>query len=172
MSLDIAASVLATHRENRLAWYEREIDKRGKSFASIFKELRDDKDKPYLVAYESFDHYCEVRWGMTSRRVRQIIDADNGRLMLAAMTEGDPELSGVAAKLNDAQAVELGKLQPEEAVEVLGKVSRSQGKITAKKIKAANVQSVTIAPNLPMHTPAAPVIRETHHQCPECGHKF
>ncbi len=87
-SEQIALSIITSRRRNKLDWYEREIEKRGKSYVQIFRELHEDKDKPYLAGHESFDAYCLDRWGLTARRVRQVMAAADSRALLVAMTAG------------------------------------------------------------------------------------
>ncbi len=140
-------------------WYEREIEKRGKSYVQIFRELHEDKDKPYLAGHESFDAYCLDRWGLTARRVRQVMAAADSRALLVAMTAEDPELNRAALALNDSQVSVLNGLPPPVAAEVLKNAIERPGKMTAGKMKQAKARVVDpVVPEAP--APAAPLPME------------
>lgn len=143
--------IRATHarRKSKLEWYEREIEKRWGSFVTIFRELRDDGARPYLATHENFEHYCEDRWGMTPRRVQQLLAADTVR---AQLTDAAPELSREIVKLNERATREIASLPREKQVEILRDAIGQPGKLTADKMKQAKARVIETA------RPAAPAI--------------
>jgi len=161
-----------TTRKNRLAWYEREIEKRGSAFTAILRELRDDPLKPYLATHGSLAEYLEDRWGMTPRRQNQLMAAQNVREQIASE---DPEIAGVVMNMKEGPIRELSSGVPKEKrAQVLRDAMKSskKGRITAIEIKQAKARVVDPKPVedpvldeevLPKAANVEPV------KCPHCG---
>jgi hypothetical protein len=90
-------------------------------------QIRD--KKLYLRDYDSFEGYCQGRWGWSRKRGDQLIRA-------AAVIQALPDkmLPMVA---NERQVRELSKITPEERQKVLKALKDSNTPITAKSIKKA-----------------------------------
>lgn len=150
----LATSILQTRRRNKLTWYEDQIRKRAHSLAAIFKELRDDAEKPWLASHSDFETYCEEVWGMTSRRLLQIATGDATRAMLSGTT---PEVAAIAATMNEGQLRPLAGLAPQVAAQVVEKASttaKAAGKtMTANTIRAA--KAAVVDPTGSTSTPSA-----------------
>jgi len=161
MSNDLAASIEATKRQNRLKWYEDEITKRGKSLAAIFIELRDDPLKPWKLAHDTFDAYCAERWGLTQRRMQQLAAGESVKALLA--TEA-PDMAETVSAMPEGQIRALASVAPEKRIEVLKTAVASTRKLTAKTIKQAKAIVIDIHPAT--GEPTEPKLPE---RCPHCG---
>lgn len=139
-SQEIAIRTENARKKQRLDWYEDEIKKRAKSLASILVQLRDDRDKPYLLTHKSWEDYCLDRWNMTPRRTLQMTDAENVREQLSAI----PETAEIATQLNERQLRELVPVVPEKRAEILSHAVANAGPrgLTARKIKASKVRII------------------------------
>lgn len=156
-SEQVEISVLNTRRKQRLEWYEAEIEKRGKGLANIFKELRDDKDKPWLLTHPTFEQYCRERWNMTPRRTQQIIAAENVRALLI---EEVPEEAEHIQNLGERPLRELVTTPPLLRQNVLRTALAIPGVTTAAKLKIVKSRMIE---------PTEPIAAEV---CPTCGKKL
>lgn len=151
---EIAASLTLTNRKNRLEWYEREIEKRGKAFADILRELRDDKLKPYLATHNSLSEYLQDRWNMTQRRQQQLMAAQSVRDQLAIE---DPEIAPVVERMKEGPIREIAAAPKEKRLAILRAAIEQPGtKITAKTIKQAKARIISTQPNLAISDAPAP----------------
>ena len=148
---ELEARILNAKRIPRLEWYEREIEKRFKSFADIWSELRDDPLKPYLATHSSLTHYLEDRWGMTDRRQQQLAAAATVKQLLA---DAAPDLAHIVRNMKEGQVRELAKVPEAERPAVLrAAIADPKGKLTSTVIKQAKARVVGTTTNLPMHIP-------------------
>ena len=170
-SHEVSLRVKNLRLQQKLDWYESEIEKRGKALASIFIQLRDDKEKPYLRTHANWEDYCQGRWNMTPRRILQIVAADNVRQLLAY----DPETAAIAPAMNEGQLRALSTVPPEKRIEVL-KEAKKAPKLTARTIKEAKAR--IIPSTKPAKPPTPPEqnlddegepARILHARCPHCG---
>ena len=137
---EIEARVLNAKRKPRLEWYEREIEKRGKAFADILRELRDDPLKPYLATHNSLAHYLEDRWDMTPRRQQQLTAAENVKQILA---DAAPDLAPIVQNMKEGQVRELAKVPEAERPAVLrAAIADPKGKLTSTVIKQAKAKII------------------------------
>jgi hypothetical protein len=84
-----------------------------------------------LDGFKSFEDYCETRWGFGKSRASQLIKA--------AATVYSCTQAKLPPPPNEAQARELGKLKPEQQVQVWGQIVAKSPleKITAPKVAKA-----------------------------------
>lgn len=140
-------------RKLRLAWYEGEIEKRGRAFASILRELRDDPNQPWLATHDTLDDYLRERWGITARRQRQLLTAETVRQQIA---EDDDEAGQIAAALPERAIREIARIErPDRASTV--KRAAASGRPTAKAIRQAIEAEIAEIHPAPGKT------------CPHCG---
>jgi len=144
---ELEARILNAKRKPRLEWYEREIEKRGKAFADILRELRDDPLKPYLATHSSLAHYLEDRWDMTPRRQQQLTAAENVKQMLA---DAAPDLAPIVRNMKEGQVRELAKVpEPERPAVLRAAIADSAGKLTSTVIKRAKARIIDAATGQP-----------------------
>lgn len=144
---EIEARVLNAKRKPRLEWYEREIEKRGKAFADILRELRDDPLKPYLATHDSLAHYLEDRWSMTPRRQQQLTAAENVKQMLS---DAAPDLAPIVQNMKEGQVRELAKVpEPERPAVLRAAIADPKGKLTGTVIKRAHAKVIDAATGQP-----------------------
>lgn len=89
------------------------------SFSKIHEQ------KLWRGKYKSFTEYCEQRWGITRRRMTQLLNAHEVKTALA------PEFALLIT--NEAQARALADVAPSRRAEVLQKLNE-RGAVTAKAI--------------------------------------
>ncbi len=146
-SLEIEERALNARRKPRLEYYEREIEKRGKDFSNILRELRDDPLKPYLFTHKNLEEYLEDRWGMTARRQQQLLKAKTVREQLA---EEMPEHADAILGMNEGTTRELGTAPKEQRAAIFKAAIEDTPKPQAKTMKAAKARVVGTHTNLPM----------------------
>lgn len=101
----------------QLAAAEEAIERGLSTFMEVGSALATIRDgRLYREEYGTFEDYCKGRWGFSSRRARQLIDA--------------VEIGTVVPLSNEAQARALGGLTPDEAIEVHGEAEK-RGDTTA-----------------------------------------
>jgi hypothetical protein len=100
------------------------------------------------------------RWKMTGRRVRQLIAADDARLLLLDVA---PEMESEVNNLHESQLREIVTTPLERRVEVLQKAVSLPGKMTAAKIKKAKAIVLDVETHEPVETPKC---------CPTCGQRL
>jgi len=168
-------AVMALNK-NKLAWAEGEIIKSMNHVGKMLKEIH---DKAYWKngEYDSFEDYCRKRWDMGKSRSYQLLQAENTKLMLSDITKGDLNKSTIVETLNASKLIELSKVEPAQAIEIVVEASKD-GKPTAKKIRERlpkNVKDriVTADTVNPVAQPwpdnPSEVLKNT---CPSCGHSF
>lgn len=162
-ALNIAESIQRTKLESRLKWYEEQIRARGKSFAAIFIELRNDPQQPWRLNHDTYEDYCREVWGMTSRRLQQIAAGASVKALLASEA---PDLAPVVQAMREGQMRVLVTTPSEKRVEVLRaalEISKP-GEMTAAKIKKAKARVIDAAPADPVIDDPAPAANV----CPHC----
>lgn len=95
-------------------------------------KIRD--NKLYRKTHKSFEDYCQERWGWTSRRANQLIEA-------AGVVKSLPGKQGSALPTSRS-AEALKNVEPEKRSAVLEKATRS-GKVTARSIAEAAEETRT-----------------------------
>lgn len=160
-SNEITERVKNIEKRKRLEWYENEIEKTGKALGRLFRDLRDDTLKPYLVDYISFEDYLEKRWDMTPRRAQQMMAAESVRNQLALA----PETASIAPRLNERQLREMVNIEPEKRPALMSKAKRIDPKMSARALKAAK----TLVEN-PATGEFEPEPQPTH--CPHCKRPY
>lgn len=111
-----------------LADCEERIERGMKTFVEVGQALAAVREnRLYRADYDTFESYCQGRWGFTRQRAQQITAAAE-----LATTIVD---TGLPAPANEGQARELAKVPEPERAEVWQKtVERTEGKPTAKAI--------------------------------------
>jgi hypothetical protein len=151
-SEEITLSAQRTRRLSRLQWYEEKLRGKTREVAQLLKELRDDPEKPYLAVCENFEAYCEDKLGMSPRRARQLMAAENVRQFLCDAEPGAAEAVGA---MKEGPMREIVAAPAEKRVAVLQEALKESPRPTARQIKQARARVVG-------DEPAKPV-------CPRCG---
>lgn len=155
---EVAERAINTPRRTLLDWYERQIEAASGALSLVFKKLRDEKSKPYLLTHASFEDYCADRWNMTRRRVQQMMAGESLRVLLL---EQAPEMAPRIDAMKERAIREIVTTPPEKRIEVLREAVRTPGRVTAAKIKQAKARVIgTVVDGAP---PAGPVC------CSKCG---
>lgn len=118
---------LSDEETTQLEACEAAIEHGAKTFVRVGNALAVIRDsKLYRQTHETFDAYCKDRWGITDRYARDTI----------ASAKVISETGSNASGLNQRQASELAKVEPERREEVLEKAAAS-GKVSARSIREA-----------------------------------
>lgn len=144
---EITASVERTKRLQRLDWNERQMNTAARAAASSLKEIH--ALKLWQDNYSSFEEYCMTKWGIGQRRAYQMIEAEDTRMMLADAAKDEPEIAKVAASLNNRQAAEMARVEPDKRVEVLKAAIADPAKLTTTTIKRAKAKVIDAATGKP-----------------------
>jgi len=113
----------------RLGTQETIIERSPKDFVAVGGALAEIRDgRLYLESAETFEAYCQARWGFSRIRAYQLIDAARTALTMVS--------SCLAAPTNERQARELGKLPEDQREDVWREtLERTSGKPTAAAIR-------------------------------------
>ena len=108
-------------------------------------EIRD--SKLYRQDYKTFEEYCATRWNITARHANRMIAHAKVEKNLGQICPKNDCEDELFPEINQSQARELSKVEPEKQAEVLAKASEN-GKPTAAKIKeaAAEIEEEVEAP--------------------------
>lgn len=126
--------MMSPGEERELLVKEELIQKGLKTFDQVAECLREIREKRlYRAKFATFKEYCEVRWGWSDRRVRQLTD---GAETLESVRS---QVSGVRLPENEGQVRPLTRLPKEEQGPTWERVVReAEGKkITAKRVEEA-----------------------------------
>jgi hypothetical protein len=116
---------------------ERTIEAGQQTFVEVGLALTEIRDsKLYRADFETFDQYCQKRWGWSQKRASHLIIASEVVKMLPVKDSTIVE--------NEGQARQLAKVPAEKRVEVL-RVAKESGPVTAKTIHEA---AAIVAPTL------------------------
>jgi hypothetical protein len=109
---------------------EKVIESGKQTFVDVGLAITEIRDKKlYGRDYDTFEAYCQQRWGWKRRYAYNLIEA-------AAVVEGLPEMCAIAHKItNEGQARALAPLPPKEQVKVLKAIEASGEPVTAAAIK-------------------------------------
>jgi len=163
----IQASALHAQRVQRIVWYRDEFRKRTMALVQLLRELRDDKLKPWIDECGTFEEFCEKEFGMTPRRVQQILSADSAR---KALCDEAPELTGTVATMGERPMRELAATPKAQRIQVLRQALKTAAKPTAKGIKAARAIVIDVKPAPPAApAPSHETSTEPEPRCPACG---
>lgn len=163
-TIEIAQRVRVAKLRPLLEWHEKQIEMAGQGLAKAFKNLKEDSEKPYLLTHASFDLYCADRWGMTTRRVQQMLAGETMRLQLM---EEAPEMAPRIDGMKERAIREIVTTPPEKRMEVLREAVKTPGKVTAAKLQ--QLKKKVLAPmdaeykELPSSPPCCPPC------CPTCN---
>lgn len=118
-------TALAPAEASALAEYEQQVERGLSTFLDVGRALLAIRDERlYRAEHDTFESYCQERWGMSRQRAHQFIDA--------------AAVSTVVDVPNEAQARELAPLlnQPERLRETWQRVQeQTGGKPTAAAIR-------------------------------------
>ncbi len=113
---------------DRLAELEPVIEKGLAGFVEVGTALLEINDRRlYRETHSTFQDYVSEKWQMTARRAYQLCAA-------AEVVKALPENVNHGSQINERQARELAKVEPERRVQVL-EVAASKGPVTARAIK-------------------------------------
>ena len=135
---EITERAANVRKQNRLTWYEEQIQMRGKALASIFKQLHDDPEKPYLLHHASWEAYCADRWHISPSRGWQLLASENVREQLADA----PETAALAPQLSERQLREVVTVPAPRRVEVVLAAVAANPKLPARAIKRARAMII------------------------------
>ena len=112
-----------------LADCEQRIERGMKTFIEVGQALAAVREnRLYRADYDTFESYCQGRWGFTRQRAQQITAAAD---LVTTIVD-----AGLPAPTNEGQARELGKVPEPERAEVWKKtVERTEGKPTAAAVR-------------------------------------
>jgi len=114
----------------RLAELEPIIQRGMTNFVEVGNALLEISDRRlYRATHSTFQEYVADRWKITARRAYQLCEA-------AEVVNALPEECVKNYTVNESQARELAKVEPEKRPAVLSTVA-SKGKLTAKTIREA-----------------------------------
>ena len=139
----------------RLAELEPIIERGMASFVEVGNALLEISGRRlYRETASTFEQYCRDKWHMTARRAYQLCEA-------AEVVKALPENVNHGSQINERQARELAKIEPEKRTKAL-EVASSKGKLTAKSIRIAvvNVESAVTLGEAIGKTCSAPPARE------------
>lgn len=123
---------LTQHESTQLEACEQAIESGARTFIRVGECLAVIRDQRlYRETHGSFESYCEERWGFSRRRGYQLIRSAEAASE-AVRTTG--------SQLNERQARELAKIEPERRGEVLER-AQSGGDISARSIREAAAES-------------------------------
>lgn len=126
----MTTTALSKTGERLLANAERVIENGLATFLKVGSALTEIRDgRLYRADYETFEAYCQGRWGFTSRRARQLIDA--------------AEIGTVVPVANEAQARALASLVDDpDMMRAAYQEAEAQGPVTAESLsRAAKAQA-------------------------------
>lgn len=114
----------------RLAELEPIIERALANFLEGSKALLEIRDRRlYRQTHSTFQDYVRGRWKMTARRAYQLCTA-------AEVVKSLPEDVNHGSQINERQARELAKVDPDKRAEMINNLAR-KGRVTAKAIKGA-----------------------------------
>lgn len=121
---------------------EKVISKGKNTFVAVGLGLeRIRQSRIYRHWYDTFEDYCQKKWGWTSRRGRQLINS-------ALVAEEVTKQMGTTVPISECAVRELSKVPKEDRAEVLTSVSKN-GPVTAKAIiSQADARLYTSAKNV------------------------
>lgn len=133
---------LTTTQIQKLEQLEAVIEKGEKTFVEVGLALTEIKEqKLYTRDYDTFEAYCQERWGWGSRRGYQLITAAN---VVASLPLGCEQ-----AVHTESAARELSKLPPAQQVEIAEAAVES-----GKPLTAPAVRKLVMPPMKPKEAPA------------------
>lgn len=131
-------TALTTTESQTLSDCERIINRGLIGFREVGNALLKIRDgKLYRQEHETFEAYCDSRWGMTRRRAYQIMESSE------AVESLPPNLCTIVHK--EGPARELAKVPAEKRSQVV-EVAASAGPVTARSIKQAAAKVVEPSP--------------------------
>ncbi len=134
----------------RLDELERTIERGLQTFVNVGNALREiKKDNLYTVEHDTFEKYCNARWGMNRAHAYRLMDGAQATENIRVSPIGDKSLPAT-----ESQARPLTKLEADEqpvawelAVEKAG-----DGKVTAAIVEEAVAELSDEPPPVEVHT--------------------
>lgn len=122
-------ATLTRAEEIALADCEERIERGLKTFIEVGQSLAVIREnRLYRAGYETFETYCQGRWGFNRHRASQLITAVD---VVTNVTN-----AGLPAPANEGQARELARVPEQERAEVWREtVERTNGKPTATAVR-------------------------------------
>lgn len=163
MQLDFHENELTVEENKKLDWLEAVIEKGKKTFIDVGMALTEIKDnRLYRKSFNTFEAYCQDRWGFNKRNAYQLMEA----------TQIANDLCAIAHIPNEGTArefVSVPKEQRQHIAETAQKIAAEKGRdtINSRDVKEAKgvmfdaVQKPIIEePKQTQPEPAKPVLTE------------
>lgn len=130
-----------------------DIIERGKTtFVAVGLALAEIRErKLYKRDFDTFEVYCQKRWGWSHQRASQLINS-------AAVIQRLPEKVATIVAKNEGVAREVSKVAPEKREEVVQKAAAS-GPVTAKRVAEA-AKAVEEKPVIEMDEVGQPIPKQ------------
>jgi hypothetical protein len=117
----------------RLVELEKKIERGLETFLEVGEALAEIRDrKLYRIEHATFAEYCDVKWQMSDRRARQLIDS-------VAIAESIGK-SGTIVPKSESQLRPLTKLEPDQQVAAWKLATANGENPTAKQVVQAVVE--------------------------------
>lgn len=157
------AAALITSEQTTLAKHEAVIERGLHTFIEVGNALHAIReDRLYRTSHDTFEEYCQVRWGFNRHRASQLITA--------AEVVTNVTTAGLPAPSNEGQARELARVPEADQVDVWQEtLDRTEGKPTAAAVRntytthadAGSPSSWLEPDDIPAKTPSAHPASET-----------
>jgi hypothetical protein len=123
------ASVLSEDEKTRLAALEKKVSRGLKTYIEVGRALLEIRDaRLYRGQHGTFEEYCRVRWDLSARHARRVIDAAHVANVLGP---------NGPIPTNEAQARELVPLKEKpDALRAAWSEARNTGEPTAAKVRS------------------------------------
>jgi hypothetical protein len=126
-----AGEIITMEESRELVRLEIIVEKGLHTFTEVGEALAEIRDrKLYRIEHETFADYCKVKWHMSDRRARQLMDASE--------VVGEIAKSGTMVPVSERQARELTKLPREKRAATWNAAvaASTTGRPTAKDVQA------------------------------------
>lgn len=149
--------IISMEDSRELTRLESIVAKGLQSFMAVGDALIEIHDRRlYRIEHETFAEYCRVKWRMSDRRARQLMDASEVAAEIAR--------SGTTVPKTERQARSLTNLESDKAAEAWNEAVKSSptGNPTAKDVEAV-VEKITGRPPEPTKPTKTPLQWLTHY---------
>lgn len=131
MTLDMFNAVVTRTETERLETLERVIERGLQTFVDVGVALREIRDsRLYRATHDTFEDYCQERWGWARRYAYYMIDA-------ATAAQNVHNCAQIAGPANEAQARPLTRLEPDQQREAWREAVETapDGKVTGAHVE-------------------------------------
>lgn len=131
MTLDMFGAVVTRAETERLDALERVIEQGLQTFVDVGMALREIRDnRLYRATHDTFENYCQERWGWARRYAYYMIDA-------ATAAQNVHNCAQIPSPANEAQARPLTRLEPDQQREAWREAVETapDGKVTGAYVE-------------------------------------